>query len=257
MSIEFNHIENRHSLRGPRALLPALFEPATPASLIDVGCGIGTWAKTALDLGVQDVLGVDGVAVPPGQLLIPSQCFITQDLTQNWNLERQFDMALCLEVGEHLETSFAHQLVRNLVAHSSTIVFSAACPGQTGQHHVNCQWPVFWQNLFNAEGFLCDDALRWKIWNDCRIEPWYRQNIFVAKRNPGRAGAEARLQPVIHPEFLYGPDYAAVKNARFSSATAIEQGGMTLSWYLRTPIIGLTSKLGNRIRRTKPAPATK
>ncbi|HTA30980.1 MAG TPA: methyltransferase domain-containing protein, partial [Candidatus Cybelea sp.] len=188
-----------------------MFDEIKPGSLIDVGCGTGTWIKTAMELGVKDILGLDGVNVPPQELLIPQQHVVIQDFTQDWDLGRRFDLALCLEVGEHLDQIFASRLVRNLARHSDTVMFSAACPGQVGEHHVNCQWPAYWQKLFNDEGFFCEDSLRWKIWNDGRIEPWYRQNIFLALRDANRAGREERLRPVIHPEFLYGTEYQVVR----------------------------------------------
>ena len=103
------------------------------------------------------------------------------------------------------------------------------------------------QKLFNRTGFYCDDSLRWKIWEDQRVEPWYRQNIFIATKDAEKAGQEARLRPVIHPEFLYGGNYLTDRNARFSSMTAIESGGMTVQWYLQTPFLGLGSKLARKI----------
>ena len=105
-----------------------------------------------MDLGITDVTGVDGVEVPADKLEIPASHRRTQDLTRSWNLGRRFDMALCLEVGEHLDELHSGTLVDALVRHSDLIVFSAACPGQSGQHHVNCQWPEYWQAKFNDAG---------------------------------------------------------------------------------------------------------
>jgi hypothetical protein len=39
-----------------------------------------------------------------------------------------------------------------------------------------------------------------RYWDDKRIEPWYRQNIFWARREPHCAGREPRLKAVINPE---------------------------------------------------------
>ena len=52
--------------------------------------------------GVPDILGIDGVDVSERQLLIPRKSFCQHDLTQPWDLGRQFDAVLCLEVAEHL-----------------------------------------------------------------------------------------------------------------------------------------------------------
>jgi SAM-dependent methyltransferase len=248
-SVDFIHAKNRQSLQSPRAVLPIILELIQPANLLDVGCGIGTWAKVAGELGLNDIVGLDGVQIPKAQLLIPDESFRVQDFTENWNLGRVFDLVLCLEVAEHLDQKFAALFVRNLTAHGNNIAFSAACPGQAGQHHVNCQWPVFWQELFNKEGFRCDDGLRWMIWDDNRVEPWYRQNIFIANRDPNKAGKEDRLSPVIHPEFVYGDKYLTDRKARFSSMPAIEGGRMSVGWYLRTPLVGLGTKLVRKIWR--------
>jgi SAM-dependent methyltransferase len=200
--IEYDHAKNLHTLAGPQAALPFIFAEAKPHSLLDVGCGTGTWLKASLDYGIKEVFGVDGVAIPPERLRIPLQNFAQADLTRPLDLKRTFDYVLCLEVVEHLDPQFAKTLIASLVRHAKRIVFAAACPGQPGQHHVNCQWPAFWQELFNAEGFSCEDSVRWQIWSNDRIEPWYRQNIFTARMDSRTAGREQRLRPVVHPEMF-------------------------------------------------------
>ena len=136
MSVDYNHSENLHTLSGPAAALPILFAKALPTSLLDVGCGTGTWLKAAIDLGIPDVFGVDGVEVPADKLHVQDEKIRHQDLTRPWNLNKRFDAVICLEVAEHLDSAFAHILIDALVQHSDQIYFSAACPGQTGQHHV-------------------------------------------------------------------------------------------------------------------------
>jgi len=61
-------------------------------------------------------------------------------------------------------------LVTSLRAHADTVIFSAACPGQEGQGHINCQWPSYWQALFNRNGFECVDDIRPVIWGNTDIE---------------------------------------------------------------------------------------
>ena len=127
---------------------------------------------TAVEFDVTDIFGVDGVAIPTEQLQISSSLFRQQDLTRPWNLGRRFEAALCLEVAEHLDEKNAAVLIDALTTHSDCVVFSAACPGQPGQHHVNCQWPAYWQKMFNECGYVCTDEVRWQIWHDERIELW-------------------------------------------------------------------------------------
>lgn len=200
MSVHYDHSRNSHTLEGPAAALPFIFPEGAPRSVLDVGCGTGTWLRAIQDRGQAEVFGIDGVNIPAEKLLFDPKCFRHCDLTSPINLERKFDVVICLEVAEHLEATFAPVLIQTLTRHADMVVFSAACPNQPGEHHVNCQWPEYWQGLFNREGFACDDSIRWKIWSRKNIEPWYRQNLFVARRSP--AVNEARILSVMHPEMF-------------------------------------------------------
>ncbi len=201
IDIDYDHQKNIHSQAGAKAALAAILAHFSVNSLLDVGCGAGTWLKAALDLGVIDILGIDGISISIDRLLVQPKFFQQQDLTIPWHLNRRFDLVICLEVAEHLDNSNANTLIEAIANHTDLIIFSAACPGQPGQHHVNCQWPTYWQKLFNSCGFSCCDTMRWKIWDDVRIEPWYRQNMFVAQRDKF-AGVEARISHVIHPDMM-------------------------------------------------------
>jgi SAM-dependent methyltransferase len=243
MTIDYTHSNNLHTLDGPAAVIPMIIADANPRSILDVGCGVGTWLKVATDLGVQDCYGVDGVDVSK-KFLLSGNRFTQQDLTKTWDLHRKFDLAICLEVAEHLDEAYAGNLIEALANHSDLVLFSAACPGQEGQHHVNCQWPAYWQGLFNDRGYVCDDSLRWRIWDDSRIEPWYRQNIFVARRAPQEAGKERRINAVVHPKI-----WSTVTPAFQDYLRQIEEGSMPSSWYVRVIPSAFTNKLRRHRRR--------
>jgi SAM-dependent methyltransferase len=202
LKIDYDHAMNGHTSQGALAALTALLGDCCPHSLLDVGCGTGTWLRAALDVGVADVVGMDGVVVPTERLHVPADVIQRVDLLGDWPIKRQFDLVLCLEVAEHLPEEAASALVRKLTTCGDRVFFSAANPWQQGQHHVNLQWPSFWQNLFNQEGFVCYDHLRWKIWDDASVERWYRQNLFVAEKDVAAAGNEPRLLGVIHPDCM-------------------------------------------------------
>ena len=215
---------------------------APSASLLDVGCGTGTWMRAALEYGLQDVLGVDGVHPPAAQLHVPPTLVCSADLTRPWSADRRFDLTLCLEVAEHLDPGAADTLLDTLISHSDRIFFSAACPGQPGQHHVNCQWPAYWQERFNHRGYVCTDAVRWQIWDLPSVDPWYRQNLFLATRDPAIAGNETRIRPIIHPEMLASLSSSSDFQVSTAVTRAIESGSMPVSWYLSAPLTALMRK---------------
>ena len=244
-NVDYIHAQGMHTLQGPQVALPIILEATHAKSVLDIGCGTGFWLKAALDAGLTDVFGLDGVPIDPKELLIPGSLFKVQDFTAPFFLGRKYDLVLCLEVAEHLPEKYASTLIKSLTAHSDTIVFSAACPDQEGQNHLNCQWPTYWQKLFNDCGFACFDELRDLIWQDDRIEPWYRQNIFIARRaDKIAAGEEPRLKSMVHPEIIGG-----IVNTNFNGhAATIRDGAMPLRWYLALPFTALKGRL-RKMRR--------
>lgn len=160
-------------------------------SVIDVGCGQGWWGAAFRDLGC-DVVGIDGDWVRD-----PAIPFAAVDLAVPGSLDEwaDHDLALCLEVGEHLPEERADSLVDELCRLGKAVLWSAAIPGQPGNHHVNCQWPDYWAEKFARGGYRLDDALRNEVWDDARIEPWYRQNLMLATRGEGPAPQRLR-----HPD---------------------------------------------------------
>jgi SAM-dependent methyltransferase len=205
--IPYHFHRNLHSLAGARAGLAEILSGLQVSSVLDVGAGIGTWLRAAEELGILDIAGIDGLRAEPSEIQVRPGAIQKFDLAKPVRLERRFDLVLCLEVAEHLDQSAAATLIETLCAHSDLIFFSAAAPGQHGEHHVNCQWPTYWQDLFNARGYVCRDDLRSRIWANDAIEPWYRQNIFSASRDCETAGKELRLRHLIHPDMTRHMDF--------------------------------------------------
>jgi len=253
MPVNFDHALNQSGLEGSRAALPAIFPHAAPASLLDVGCGTGTWLKAALEFGIPDVFGIDGVELSADTLHVPGTRVAKRDLTQPWTLERQFDAVLCLEVAEHLPPEHAGALVESLTRHAPLVIFSAACPDQAGQHHVNCQWPAYWQALFNRCGYRCDDPVRPRIWDDDRIEPWYRQNLFIARNDPSTAGTEPRVPAIVHPDTFRTALVASVAAGVEEGFTRVRDGRMTPGWYLAGFVNAATQKIRRALGQDRGA----
>src|SRR4051812_4451429 len=94
-----------------KVVVPIVVDRLAPHSVLDVGCGHGSWLRVFMDLGISDVVGVDGPHVATSELEIPVDRFVAHDLGEQLELERRFDLAMCLEVGEHLPETVAPTLV--------------------------------------------------------------------------------------------------------------------------------------------------
>jgi SAM-dependent methyltransferase len=197
-----------------QCIVPVIIEMFHPRSVLDVGCGLGNFLQEFQRAGIQDIMGIEGSWLDTTKLVIDEKYVQIYDLETVLSLGRKFDVALCLEVAEHLKPESADNLVKTLTAHSDVVVFSAAIPYQGGQNHINEQWLVYWQNLFASYDFHMYDEIRHRIWNDARIYWWYRQNIVVCSR----AGTQHQLERMainsyVHPE-LYVAKVAELYECR-------------------------------------------
>lgn len=182
-----------------------------PNSLVDVGCGVGSWGAAFSRAGVREVVGIDGAWVPLDALQIPRESFHRIDLLDPKQLDRRFDVAICLEVAEHLPESAGEKLLELLTAASDAILFSAAIPGQGGTGHVNEQWPQYWTKRFNAHGYQLYDVVRPILFEDPVVAFWYAQNTMIFARPTAlKSGvvsissglSDWRGAPIVHPRLL-------------------------------------------------------
>ena len=165
-------------------ILPVVFDLFSPKTVVDVGCGHGIWLSKCNQLGVKSLLGIDGTYIDSNQLLILSDSFMTMDLNHPRRIDRKFDLAISLEVAEHLLPESTDAYLDMLTSLSEQILFSAAIPGQEGDAHINAHWPSFWIGKFQQRGYVALDFIRPRIWHDESVALCYRQNIqyFVSEK---------------------------------------------------------------------------
>jgi len=167
------------ALRYARLVVPIVLRLFKTESVIDIGCGRGAWLRAFEERGVRTIRGIDGDYVDRSKLLIAEECFSNADLSKPFEVPGRYDLAVCLEVAEHLPHEMAGNLVENLVKAAPAVLFSAALPGQGGTHHINEQMPAYWRRLFKRHGYVLLDPIRPEILTDRRIESFYRQNTVV------------------------------------------------------------------------------
>lgn len=183
------------------AVVPLILGAVGPIeSVVDVGCGEGWWGREFTLHLPWDVtaLGIDGDYVETA--MVPTERI---DISQPFTLGRQFSLAVCLEVAEHLPPERAESFVADLCALAPVVVFSAAMPRQGGVGHVNLQPPSYWASLFRDQGFGWEDPIRRRVWQNPEVEPWYSSNLILFRKQAGRLVGDPDW--LIHPSLWLLP----------------------------------------------------
>jgi SAM-dependent methyltransferase len=161
----------------------ALIRLRAPRTVIDVGSGSGLMLAEFAKRGVE-VTGIEGsrAAIERSAL---------GDRVIRANLERgvpdvgRFDLALCIEVAEHLSARSAPRLIEGLTRLSDVVVFTAGRPGEGGLLHVNEQPEPYWRALFERNGYVPSPLRRDLLAAIADVpEPRYlHENLMVFERD--------------------------------------------------------------------------
>lgn len=149
-------------------------------AVVDFGCGIGGWLRAAEILGAGTIQGIEGEWIKQAEVLVPMEKIRVADLAQvEISYRKEFDLAISIEVAEHLPETSADMFCRGLVSASDTILFSAATKGQTGIGHINEQPLSYWVAKFWSLGYVPLEPLRPYIRGDQNIYGWLRRNLVM------------------------------------------------------------------------------
>lgn len=231
----FYNQQRQWSFSSAEVLVPLIMDLVNPRSVVDVGCGLATWLAVFQKHGVSDVTGLDGDYVDRSQLFVAQDLFRPTNLAKPFQLDRCFDLAVSLEVAEHLPAESAADFVGSLVGLSSCVVFSAGLPFQGGTNHVNEQWPEYWAGHFAKHGFEVIDCFRKHLWSQTKVQPCYAQNtlLFVhherlksLNKLQMLAGRQNYYQlSVVHPEI-----YLNLVDPSRQSFRASAKSTMAIGW---------------------------
>lgn len=154
-----------------------------PRSVIDFGCADGLYLKPFTLVGI-DVLGVD--YSPDVIALRQIDNIVLADLTLPFHINTKFDLAICLEMLEHIEEKYAEFAVANIANASDLLILSVAGKNQIEESHVNLQPKQYWIEKFSQHGLELSPhetkALVSDIGKGYHLG-WFTQNAIVLRRN--------------------------------------------------------------------------
>lgn len=117
--------------------------------VLDIGCGPGIYVRALRDLGFE----ADGVDLDP-RCPYDKVNILSDEFTEKY--AGKYDLAVCLEVAEHLSPDDADELVEKIVSVAPIVLFSAAVVGQGGHGHINCQPKEYWVEKFADHNYVVD-----------------------------------------------------------------------------------------------------
>lgn len=186
----YNGLVRQHFADHARQNAPALariIRAAFPDSstAVDLGCGSGHFVAALRAAGIR-AEGYEysaqlrrtaarelGVTIHPFDLADPP-------------VMPQVDLALSIEVAEHLQPLMGDTLVRLLTTSAPTVWFTAARPHQGGAGHVNEQPAEYWISRFKKYGYEFDQSfteqLRPRIGTETVKAPWLAENLLIFRQ---------------------------------------------------------------------------
>jgi SAM-dependent methyltransferase len=155
-----------------------------PASVVDVGCGTGA-LLAALQRAGLECLGLDYSEASLRMAQARGLRVEKLDLCSASPGPRHFDVAISVEVAEHLPERCVDRYVDYLCHLAPAIVFTAATPGQGGWAHLNEQPHEFWIAKFRDRGFelVQEVSERWRHqWKRSNVAWFYHTNVMILHR---------------------------------------------------------------------------
>lgn len=232
MSFQYDPLN--YNTKSAEEVVPLVMDILNPKTIADIGCGNGTWLSVFKKHGISEVVGIDGNDIPSDRLYILADEYLKHDLANPIILDKKFDLVISLEVAEHIPEGSADVFIKNLVNLGDVILFSAAVPGQGGDNHLNEQFPDYWQEKFLKHDFFFHDIIREKIWNDPKVEWWYRQNMYVVINKKRDIYTNKKNLSVIHPE-MFKYHFDRLNNSLLSAEKELQNHvdgtiGVKASW---------------------------
>ena len=149
-----------------------------PESVLDIGCGPGTYVKSLRDIGINAKgLDIDDRVIGKEHLEHKSLLDIEDEKS---------DVIICLEVAEHIEKEKEDLVVEKVVSTvGKTLIWTAAAVGQGGIGHINCKNKEEWAEKITKAGLKRNTELEQKLIDYIRQDRhlgWFPQNLLYFER---------------------------------------------------------------------------
>ncbi|MDL0123978.1 methyltransferase domain-containing protein [Halobacterium salinarum] len=176
----YEKMDRESALQDAETFAKSVFSEYDPANVIEFGCGTGRLLYPYDNRGI-GVQGLELSSAAKHVSKLDNNQFVVHDLAQPYEAKDPYDLALCVEVLEHLPADAADTVVASISASSSVAIVTAATPEQGGTHHVNEQPHEYWIEKFTSQGMAYQkektDRIRSNI--DMIDLTWIPKNLLI------------------------------------------------------------------------------
>ena len=159
-------------------LAAAIAKMFKPKLVADIGCGFGFYCRMLKGYG-WEVHGYEGTQGVKDVGIYDD--ILTVDLTKVRYVEVDYDLAICLEVGEHIPKEYEQTVLDNICRYSrKNLVLSWAIPGQGGAGHHNERDNKYIIDEVVKRGFKFDKG-KSKVLRAASTFKWFKNTIMVFK----------------------------------------------------------------------------
>ena len=149
-----------------------------PETVLDIGCGPGTYVYSLRDIGV-DAKGIDIDERVHGKDHLKYQSLF--ELT-----DEKSDVTICFEVAEHIDSSMEDEVVKKVTSTvNKTLIWTAAAVGQGGIGHVNCKDKQDWSDKIIKQGLKRNLEKEQQLIDYIRQDyhmGWFTQNVMYFEK---------------------------------------------------------------------------
>lgn len=162
-----------------KKLIETICETFNPVKIADMGCGVGDYCKVCLSYGYK-IDGYEGSQIACQKAVCGNiECV---DLSKPAEPKDDYDLVLCLEVGEHIPQKHQEVFIDNLDRFSKDIlILSWALPGQVGTGHVNCLSNETVIELMGDKNFNFDKNMSEYLRKNSELS-WFKNTLMVFRR---------------------------------------------------------------------------
>lgn len=150
-----------------------------PSSVLDLGCGPGTYVNALTDIGVSTIGYDTDPRVKGKENLLCKSLF---------DVEHSAPVVLCLETAEHIFEGHNDEIVQSMsdaLDPGGVLIWTAAKPGQGGVGHINCQDKEYWAEKLSSVGLIRDKKMEKRLLtyiSQGYHMGWFLQNLLIYRK---------------------------------------------------------------------------